>query len=206
MKASAAIVGVLAAAGVARADTAAPAAPSDQTAPEKTAPRLAATGFFAEGGLGAVSFLSSVASDADAGPALTLRVGRDLFSWLSLGVYLAASSHEATVPPPPQGQWFQLYRGGVDARLGGRFERIALFVEGGIGASWISSNVLEKVMVTKPGKPYSATIHGGGGLEYQIENRHYAFGAAIDAFIEPEFASAKALETRLYLRYTYGGG
>ncbi len=171
-----------------------------------SADRPASTGFFAEGGVGAVSFLPSVASSAAVGPGLDLRVGRDLFSFLSLGVYVAASSHEATVPPPPEGQYFQLYRGGADARLGGRANSVAFFVEGGAGASMISSNVLEKVMVTKPGRRYSVTFHGGGGLEYQLENRHYALGLAVDAFIEPQFSSMKALESRLYLRYTYGGG
>jgi hypothetical protein len=70
----------------------------------------------------------------------------------------------------------------------------------------ISSNVLESVMVTKPGKRYSILFHGGGGLEYQLENRHYALGLAVDAFIAPQFSSMKAIESRLYLRYTYGGG
>jgi len=172
------------------------------------ADRVASTGFFAEGGLGAVAFLPSVSNDAALGPGLAVRVGRDLFSWLSLGVYLAASSHLATVPPPPDGQWFQLYRGGADARLGKRFDRIAVFVEGGFGVSMISSNVLEKVMVTRPGVSgeFSATIHGGAGGEYQLENRHYALGLAVDAFLEPNFVGMRALETRLYLRYTYGGG
>ena len=170
------------------------------------ADRVASTGFFAEGGLGAVSFLPGTSSDAAVGPGMNLRVGRDLFSFLSLGVYVAASSHEATTPPPPEGQWFQLYRGGADARIGGRFDRVAVFVEGGLGASMISSNVLDKVMVTKPGKPYSVTIHAGGGFEYQLENRHYALGAAVDFFLEPQFKNTKALESRLYLRYTYGGG
>jgi len=168
--------------------------------------RPASTGFFAEGGLGAVAFLPSAANDADAGPGLDLRIGRDLFSWLSLGGYLAASSHQATVPPPPVNQWFQLYRTGGDARIGGRFDRIALFVEGGFGVSMISSNILEKVMITKPGSRFSATIHGGGGGEYQLENRHYAVGLAVDGFLEPQFSSMAAVETRLYLRYTYGGG
>src|SRR5690349_7853018 len=111
------------------------------------AARPASTGFFAEGGLGAVAFLPSANTDAAVGPAMNLRIGRDVFSFLSLGIYLAASSHEATVPPPPEGQWFQLYRGGVDARLGGRFDKLALFVEGGLGASMMSSNVLQKVMI-----------------------------------------------------------
>jgi hypothetical protein len=168
--------------------------------------RPASTGFFAEGGLGAVTFLPDAASDAATGPAMTLRVGRDVFSFLSIGVYLAASSHEATLPPPPEGQFFQLYRGGADARLGGRLDRIALFVEGGLGGSLISSNVLEKVMLTQPGKHFSVTFHGGAGLEYQLENRHYALGLAVDAFLEPQFANIKAIDSRLYLRYTYGGG
>jgi hypothetical protein len=170
------------------------------------AARPASTGFYAEGGIGAVAFLPSASSDAAAGPALQLRVGRDLFSWLSVGFYLAASSHEATVPPPPEGQWFQLYRGGGDARVGGRLDKIALFVEGGLGASMMSTNVLEKVMILSPGKKYSITFHAGAGAEYQLENRHYAVGFAVDAFLEPQFSNIRALDTRLYLRYTYGGG
>src|SRR5262245_18534699 len=73
--------------------------------------RPASTGWFAEGGLGAVMFLPKASADAALGPALDLRIGRDLFAWLSIGIDLAASSHEATVPPPPEGEWFQLYRG-----------------------------------------------------------------------------------------------
>ncbi len=168
--------------------------------------RAASTGFFAEGGLGAVVFTPHAAKDAAAGPSIDLRIGRDLFSWFSVGIYLSASNHEATVPPPPVGQWFQLYRGGIDGRLGGRINRIAFFIEGGAGASMISSNILEQVMITKPGKSFSATFHGGAGLEYQLENRHYAFGLAADGFIEPQFDSIKGVDARLYLRYTYGGG
>src|SRR5438874_2573293 len=127
--------------------------------------RPASTGFFAEGGLGVVGFLPSAGNEAAVGPGMTLRVGRDLFSWLSVGGYLAASSHEATVPPPPDGQWFQLYRGGGDARLSGRLDRLGAFVEGGLGLSMISSNVLEKVMITKPGSRWSTTLHAGAGIE-----------------------------------------
>ena len=123
-----------------------------------------------------------------------------------LGLYAAASSHEATLPPPPTGQWFQLYRGGADGRLGGRIGAIAFFVEGGAGIAMISSNVLEKAMVTDPGEKYSITFHGGAGLEYQLENRHYAVGGGVDGFLVPQFATMKAIDSRLYLRYTYGGG
>ena len=174
------------------------------------AARPASTGFFAEGGMGAVAFLPPDSKNAAVGPVMTIRVGRDLFSWLSLGVYAAASSHEATVPPPPTGEWFQLYRGGGDLRLSGRSDAVAFFAEGGLGVSMMSSNILEKMVdgrsVLDPGERFSVTFHGGAGLEYQLVNRHYAIGVAADAFLAPQFSTLKAIESRLYLRYTYGGG
>lgn len=166
--------------------------------------RPASTGFFAEGGFGALAFVPK--RNAALGPSMNLRVGRDLFSWLSLGLVAGASSHEATVPAPPEDEWFQLYRGAADLRIGGLAGRVALFAEGGLGVAVMSSNVLEKVMIVEPGEWYSVMFHAGGGLEYQLENRHYAFGAAVDAFIIPQFDNIKAIDTRIYLRYTYGGG
>jgi hypothetical protein len=167
--------------------------------------RIASTGFYAEAGLGAVAFLYSASRYTDVGPAVDIAIGRDLFSWLSIGGYVAASIHEATVPPPPVDQYFQLYRGGVDLRLQGRLNRIAGFIEGGVGGSLLSTNILEQVMITQPNKLYSLTISGGAGLEYQSLNRHYALGLAVDGFYEPEWAKMKAIESRIYLRYTYGG-
>jgi len=165
--------------------------------------RPASTGWFAEGGLGAVAFLPKASKDANVGPSLDLRIGRDLFSWLSVGVTLAASSHEATTPPPPTGQWFQLYRGAAEARIGGRFDRLAMYIEGGAGAAMISSNILEKVGITDPGERFSIAFHGGAAIQYQLENRHYAVGLGVDAFLVPQFSSLKAIDSRLYLRYTY---
>ena len=165
--------------------------------------RPASSGWYAEGGLGAVSFLSSASDAAAVGPALGMRIGRDLFSWLSLGLDVAASSHEATVPAPPSGEWFQLYRGTADARIGGRFDRIAIFVEGGAGVGMVSSNVLGRVMITEAGKPFSILFQAGAGFEYQLENRHYAVGLGVDAMLLPQFDAIRALDTRAYLRYTY---
>ncbi len=61
-------------------------------------------------------------------------------------------------------------------------------------------------MTLDPGERWSITFHGGAGLEYQLVNRHYAIGVAADGFIAPQFSAMKAIESRLYLRYTYGGG
>src|SRR6187401_2683699 len=167
------------------------------------AARPASKGWYAEGGVGAVGFLPGASDDAAVGPVLEVRIGLDLFSWLSLGVSLAASSHEATVPPPPEGEWFQLYRGAGDLRIGGRLDRLAFFVEGGAGVVMISSNVLDKVMITEPGERFTIAFQAGGGLEYQLENRHYAFGAAAGAFLVPQLDALRAADARIYLRYTY---
>lgn len=172
-------------------------------APTAAWARPASQGTFVEAGAGATAYVGGTSSYSSIGPTLAVRVGRDLFSWLSLAGYLGASTHEATVPAPPEGEYYQLYRGGVDARLGGRLDRLALFVEGGAGVALISTNVLGKVMVTEPGERFSLLVHGGAGAEYQIENRHYAFGLAVDGMLAAQFDSAIAIESRLYLRYTY---
>jgi len=170
--------------------------------------RPAAQGWYAEGGLGAVQFMPGTNNDAAIGPALGVRVGRDLFSFLSLGIQVAASSHEATVPAPPEGEWFQLYRAAVDARIGGRFDRLALFIEGGAGAAMISSNVLSKVMITELGEELSIMFQAGVGAEYQLENRHYSIGLGVDGFMLPQFkppdgSPVIGIDSRFYLRYTY---
>jgi len=168
--------------------------------------RPASTGFFAEAGLGATKFLPPDGANAKLGPSINVRIGRDMFSWLSLGGVFAASTHEATVPPPPEDEYFQVYRAGGDARIGGLIGKIAIFVEGGVGVAMMSSNVLEKVMTVEPGERLSISFQGGAGLEYQLENRHYAVGLAVDGFLAPQFDNIKAIDSRLYLRYTYGGG
>jgi len=172
--------------------------------------RPASQGWYAEGGLGAVSFLPATSRDAAVGPAIGFRIGRDLFSFLSLGIQLGASSHEATIPAPPDGEWFQLYRGSADLRIGGRVGRIALFLEGGAGAAMISSNILGKmgVEITDPDEEFTIMFQAGAGFEYQLENRHYAIGLGVDGFFLPQFkpptgAPVTALDSRLYLRYTY---
>jgi len=168
------------------------------------AARPASSGWFAEGGLGAVTFMPPRASKAAAiGPSIGVRVGYDLFSFMSLNLHLAASSHEATVPPPPDKEWFQLYRAAADLRLTGRIDKIALFAEGGIGLVMISSNVLGKKQITDPGESFGLMFGAGAGFEYQLENRHYSVGLSADGFLIPQFAKISGIDTRAFLRYTY---
>ncbi|HVV88637.1 MAG TPA: outer membrane beta-barrel protein [Kofleriaceae bacterium] len=167
--------------------------------------RPASRGFYAEAGLGALGMLGDAHHAAATGPVLALRLGYDLTSWASVGIAADASSHEATVPPPPEGEWFQLYQGRADVRLGVRAGPLALFADGGVGGAYMSSNILAKVNILDPGERASLALSAGGGLEYQLQNRHYAFGLAASYWTMPTFASLQGVEGRVFLRYTYGG-
>ncbi|MEZ4404302.1 MAG: hypothetical protein R3B06_30055 [Kofleriaceae bacterium] len=173
--------------------------------PSLAAARPAARGVSAEAGLGAGGVIGADAAWVQPGPALTLRVGYDLWSWLTVGVAAAASTHEATVPAPPVGEYLQLYRGRADARLTARLDAVALYLEGGAGAAMMSSNVLAKVGVVEPGQRFSPVLAGGGGLEYQLQNRHYAVGLGGEYWVAPSFTGLQGVEVRAFLRYTYGG-
>ncbi len=167
--------------------------------------RPASRGAYTEAGLGATVAVGEAQPWVAPGPALALRVGYDLWSWLSIGVAADASTHEATVPPPPEGEYLQLYRARADARLTARVGAVALFLEGGAGGAMVSSNILGKVGVTEPEERFSLALAGGGGLEYQLQNRHYAFGLGGEYWQTPGFTGLGGVTVRLFLRYTYGG-
>jgi hypothetical protein len=165
--------------------------------------RPASTGFYTEAGLGATMFLGEGRDDAAIGPSMGLRVGFDLWSWLSVGIHLEASTHEATVPAPPEGEYVQMYRGFADGRLGFRVGAIAVFAEGGAGAAVVSSNILQLGGFLEPGERAALAFTGGGGAEYQLQNRHYAFGLSGSWWLIPGFDALQGADARIYLRYTY---
>jgi hypothetical protein len=167
------------------------------------ADRTTASGAYAEIGLGAAGFLGAARDHGAVGPTAALRVGYDLLSFFSIGGRLELESHAATVPPPPEDQYFQLYHLGGDARVSARIGAIGLFADGGLGLSLVSTNVLAKVGVTDPDEHLTVSFAAGGGLEYQLMNRHYALGLAAQWSLYPGFDAAQAVAARTYLRYTY---
>jgi len=171
--------------------------------PAAADPRAAATGPYAEASLGATSFIGSGSEYSRPGPAFALRAGLDVFSWLSLGGRLELESHQADVPPPPEGEYFQLYVAAAEARLGFQVGRFAVFADGGLGLAFLSTNVLAKVDLVDPGESWSPLLSAGGGLEYQLQNRHYAFGVAGQWMVLSSFAAMQSVGGRAYLRYTY---
>jgi hypothetical protein len=132
-----------------------------------------------------------------------LHLGLDIFSWFSVGGRLELSSHDARVPPPPDGEYFQLYEGSGEARISLRIGRFSVYGEAALGMAMISTNILESVGLLEPGERFSSKISGGGGLEYQLQNRHYALGAGGAWSILPGFGPMRLWDARAYLRYTY---
>jgi hypothetical protein len=173
------------------------------SAAERAAASPASSGLYTEAGIGATTFLGPNASYAAVGPSFDLRGGYDLFSWLSVGLRMSGSSHEATVPAPPEGEYFQLYSGHAEGRLGFLWRRLGVFADGSAGVTMISSNVLERVQILDPGEQFTLSVSAGGGIEYQLVNRHHAFGISGQWTVLPEFDAMSHVTARAYFRYTY---
>lgn len=165
--------------------------------------RPAAKGWYAEVDLGATGALGDAATSVAVGPAIELRGGAHVTSWFAVGVDLATSSHEGTVPAPPSGEWFQLVRGALELRLGGMVGPIGLYLHGQAGAGYISSTLLERVAIQDPGEHLSLAVGGGASMVYQLANRHYALGFGGDVVVLPQFASTQLVQGHLLLRYTF---
>jgi hypothetical protein len=155
-----------------------------------------------EAGLGATLFLGSAADNAAPGPAFEARVGWGPTRWLTLGGLVAASTHEATVPPPPSGELFQLYQLGLDLRFAVRAGRVGLFLEGSGGVVFVSTNVLDEVGITEPDRHWGSFLLGGGGIMLHTRNPRFAFGIAGDYVVFPDLDFTQSVTTRVFLRYT----
>jgi hypothetical protein len=162
----------------------------------------AAGGLYSEADLGATLFLGEAADSAAPGPALGARVGYHPAPWVGLGVVVAASTHEATAQPPPDGEHFQLYQVGLDLRFRLGVGRVGLFIEGSGGVAAVSTNVLDAPGITSPTRHVSPYLMGGGGVEYHTQSPRFAFGVAGDLSVYTDFGVMRTLGLRLYLRYT----
>ncbi len=169
----------------------------------KAESRPVSVGPYAQVGIGAQKMAGKTKRRTNEGPALALLLGTDVFSWLSVGGRLDLASHEVVLPRPPEGEYTQLYSGAGEARLSISMGRVALYAEGIIGYTMISTNVLETVEILDPGERFSPLIGGGGGLEYQLQNRHYAFGLGGEWNMLTEFAKMHTVTVAAHLRYTY---
>lgn len=161
-----------------------------------------ATTLYSEADLGALVFVGNANGHAEPGPAFGARVGLAVAPWLSFGAAVSASSHQADVPTPSVGEYFQLYHAGLDLRVGVRLGPIGLFAEGGGGWAFFSTNILDSVAVTLPYRHDGPYLLGGAGVEYVTENPRFAFGVGGAYAAYPEFGTLGTVTARVYFRYT----
>ncbi len=165
--------------------------------------RPRAVGLYSEIGIGGARPIGSASRYSALGSNFDLRAGAPIFSWLTLGGRFSTSSHLATVPAPPSGEYYQLYNLASDLRVAVQLGPIGIFAEGGLGAAVISTNVLSKVDILDPGERFAGFLSAGGGLQYQTQNRHLAFGIGSLWTVYANFDAMQTISTRLYLRYTH---
>ncbi len=165
--------------------------------------RPASKGVYSQIEVGGLAPLGDAAQYFKPGAKVSIHLGTDLFSWLSVGLQAGLSTHEATVPAPPVGEYFQIAQLAGEARLGGNLGPVALFVEGSAGIANLSTNILEKVQILSPGQRNSPFFGAVLGLEYQLQNRHYALGLTGGATLYSDFASMQTAQVTSTFRYTY---
>ncbi len=173
------------------------------SAPAHADDRPVSIGPYAEVGIGGQKMVGKTKRRTNEGPVFALRLGTDLFSWLSVGGRLDIASHEVVLPRPPEGEYTQFYGGAGEARLSLSIGRVVTYAQGSLGYSMVSTNVLETVDILDPGERFSPSMGAGGGLEYQLQNRHYAFGLGGQWNMLTKFARMHTVNVSAHLRYTY---
>jgi hypothetical protein len=164
-------------------------------------PTKFAHGFFTEGEFGVLSFNGRASAEISPGVAVGARAGYDIFSFFAVQLHLLGSTHQSQGDTPIAGQLLQVYQGTVEGKLTLRLVQWSFFVEGGLGAARMSSNLLYARGLAKYRTGF--TYGGGGGIDYHFLSRHFSIGVRGDFYVLSDVTSSRDLATTMYLRYTF---
>lgn len=166
-------------------------------------PKKFAHGLYVDAGLGAFVLLGK-ADAVGMGPALSGRVGYDVFRLLALQLHVAGSTHRTDFGAAPQsGQLLQIYQASAEIKVTIPIQQVSIHAFGGAGFAFLSTNILETTGLTEPDKTSSVMYAGGLGLDYHLLSRHFSFG------MEAVFAKVQQLKTTggllstVYTRYAF---
>jgi opacity protein-like surface antigen len=176
-------------------------------------PSKFARGLYTEGELGSVLFFGPVGGKIDPGFAIGTRVGYDLSRFFAVQLHALGSTHQTSFPGMPQdNQLLQLYQGVIEGKATIRFGQTSIFIEGGVGAARLSSNLLATVP-RYPNDPASTekltrwrtglTAGGGAGFDYHSLSRHFSVGVRGGFFWLRDISGSSDLTATTYLRYTF---
>ena len=177
---------------------------TEEPAPPFPDPRKFAHGFYAEGEVGAVTFVGKAGDKMSPGIALGARLGYELTRWLAMQLHALGSTHQGNFENMPEAdQLLQIYQGTAELRLTYTFRQLSLFAAGGAGVARLSSNLLATAGLTGPDTRTSFEVGGGGGLDYHTLNRHFSLGLTGEFLELDSVKSSGTLATTVYLRYTF---
>jgi len=164
-------------------------------------PSKFARGLYTEGEVGGVAFYGPAGSKVAPGMGLGMRLGYDLNRFLAVQVHALGSTHQTTFPGQPQdGQILQLYQGMAEAKATYRFGQTSIFLEDGVGAARLSTNILATVDLTK--WRTGLTAGGSAGFDYHSLSRHFSLGVRAGYFWLRDISGSQDLIAVAYLRYT----
>jgi opacity protein-like surface antigen len=173
-------------------------------------PSKFARGLYTEGELGSVVLFGPAGGKVGPGFAIGTRLGYDLNRLFAVQLHALGSTHQTSFPGMPQDdQLLQLYQGTVEAKATIRFGQTSVFVEGGLGAARLSSNLLSTVLRTPDGTAYLTrwrtgfTAGGGAGFDYHSLSRHFSVGVRCGFFWLRDISGSSDLIATTYLRYTF---
>ncbi|MDX2019197.1 MAG: outer membrane beta-barrel protein [Deltaproteobacteria bacterium] len=166
-------------------------------------PKKFAHGVFVDAGLGAFVLLGK-ADAVGSGPAISGRVGYDLFRLLAVQLHVAGSTHRTDFGAAPQsGQLLQVYQTTAELKLTVPIRQVSVYAFGGAGFAFFSTNILGTTGLTTKDKTSSLVYGGGLGLDYHLLSRHFSFG------LEASFAKIQEVQTTggilstAYVRYAF---
>jgi len=174
---------------------------SEPTAAVFPDPAKFAHGLFTEGEVGGLAFFGKAGDDLAPGFAIGARVGYDIFSFLAVQAHLLGSTHETRDGTVLSGQLFQTYQGTIEAKGTLRWSQWAIFVEGGLGAARMSSNLLYALNLARYRVGFTAG--GGAGIDYHSLSRHFSVGVRGDFYWLRDVTGSSDLMATSYLRYTF---
>lgn len=166
-------------------------------------PKKFAHGVFVDAGLGAFVLLGK-ADAVGSGPAISARLGYDVFRLLALQLHVAGSTHRTDFGAAPQsGQLLQVYQTTAELKLTVPIRQVSVYAFGGAGFAFLSTNILGTTGLTAADKTSGVMYGGGLGLDYHLLSRHFSFG------LEASFAKMQAIATTggilstAYVRYAF---
>jgi hypothetical protein len=138
------------------------------------------------------------------GPAISGRVGYDVFRLLALQLHVAGSTHRTDFGAAPQtGQLLQIYQTTAEIKVTIPVHQVSVHAFGGAGFTFLSTNILATTGLTEASKTSSVMYAAGLGLDYHLLSRHFSFG------IDATFAKVRGIKTAggllstVYTRYAF---